>query len=254
MLIVAAFIRKMSANTSCRQFCLGVTHAIRSRYRKDCLDHLALHPEDRLCASAVVYSRLRRELWMIGDCQALLVPLQEKNTAIGAEMNAGNAGNAAHADGEADILFLDNPKPYEQELARERADIILSSPEYRQWLTVGGQPPQKLYEIADAARAAIIPHMLRSMQQQNVTYSVFDGFPVAQRHVRVITLDFQPHQLVLASDGYPFLFPSLAESEARLEKQHRQDPLCIGPDFMATKGFTPGFNSFDDRAYIRFFI
>ena len=106
----------------------------------------------------------------------------------------------------------------------------------------------------DTARQAIIPRMLETMQQQNKTYSVIDGFPVDESHVRVITLDFQPWQLVLATDGYPFLCPTLKESEERLEEQRQQDPLNIGPRFMATKAFAHGNNSFDDRAYIRFDI
>ena len=91
------------------------------------------------------------------------------------------------------------------------------------------------------------------MQNQNKTYAVIDGFPIPEMRVPVITLDFRPWEIALASDGYPFLCPTLAESEARLDEQRRNDPLNIG-DFKATKGFTPGFNSFDDRSYIRFTV
>ena len=104
----------------------------------------------------------------------------------------------------------------------------------------------------DIARPVIIPRMLETMRQQNVTYSVVDGFPIDRQHVRTITLDFRPWDIVLASDGYPFLCPTLAESESRLREQRESDPLNIGPAFQATKGFHPDFNSFDDRAYIRF--
>ena len=223
MSLVADYIRHMPKDSSCHQFCLGATHAIRSRYKKALLPHLAEHPEDRLTASVIVFSRLRRELWMVGDCQALV------------------NGN-----------YYDNPKPYEQELAQQRATIIRSSAAFQEWQATGGQLTPALLQQADEARAAIIPHMLETMRQQNITYSVVDGFPVAEKHVLVISLDFQPWQLVLASDGYPFLCPTLAESEARLEQQREKDPLNIGPDFMATKAFIPTNNSFDDRAYIRF--
>ena len=81
-----------------------------------------------------------------------------------------------------------------------------------------------------------------------------DGFAVDEAHIRVITLDFQPWHIVLASDGYPFLCPTLAESEARLAEQREKDPLNIGPAFMATKAFIPGNNSFDDRAFISFTV
>ena len=189
------------------------------------LEHLSGHPEDRLTASAIVFSRLRREIWMIGDCQALTI--------------ASSPGSGA----EAVATLYDNPKPYEQELASERAEIIKDSPK-----------PWDHFLENDTAREAIIPHMLETMKQQNKTYSVLDGFTVAERYVRIVTLDFQPWQIVLASDGYPFLCTTLEESEARLQEQHRKDPLNIGPDFLATKAFAIGNNSFDDRAYVRFAI
>jgi len=226
MLIISRHLRKMSKDSSIQQFCAGATRAIRAHYKEDLLPHLAFHPEDRLTASVVVFSRLRREVWMIGDCACLI-----------------------------DGTLYENPKPHERLLAEERTAIIKSSPAYQAWLAAGKGPiPPDLQAAVDAARQAIIPHMLQSMQQQNLTYSVLDGFPVAKSKVRVLPLDFSPHQLVLASDGYPFLCPTLAESEKLLARQREEDPLNIGPRFQATKPFLPGSNSFDDRAYIRFDI
>ena len=123
-----------------------------------------------------------------------------------------------------------------------RAEIIKCSPK-----------PWEHYLRDDTARDAIIPRMLETMQQQNNGYSVIDGFPVDEAHVKVVTLDFQPWEIVLASDGYPFLYPTLAQSEQRLAWQRENDPLNIG-EFKATKAFAEGNNSFDDRAYIRFAV
>ncbi len=156
---------------------------------------------------------------MIGDCQCLVG---------NDEMEAGS------------FTFFDNPKPYEQELAEQRAVIIN-----------GSNMPKEQFLEHDTAREAIIPHMLETMQQQNKKYAVIDGFPIPQQCVRIITLDFQPWEVVLASDGYPFLEPTLAASEERLAWQRTHDPLNIG-QFKATKAFAAGNNSFDDRAYIRF--
>ncbi len=211
MLTISKFLRKAPKDLSCHQFCVGVTRAIARHYRRGQLPRLLDHPEERLTASCIVYSRLRREIWMVGDCQCLV-------------------GNE----------YFDNPKPYEQQLAEERAAIILASPE-----------PHDHFLTDDSARKAIIPHMLESMKNQNITYAVVDGFKIPEQHVRLLPLDFQPWEIVLASDGYPFLEPTLEASEARLAKQRRDDPLNIGT-FKATKAFTEGFNSFDDRTYIRF--
>ena len=224
MRLVSKYIRKMPKTITCQEFCAGVTRYIRKHYKSSQLSALEAHPEDCLTASVIIFSRLNREIWMIGDCQALLTPLS---------LPASPSGES---------IYLDNPKPYEQELADQRAAIIMDSP-----------LPHDHFLDDDTARQAIIPRMLETMQQQNKTYSVVDGFPIDKRHVRIVPLDLQPWEIVLASDGYPFLCPTLAESEARLEEQKHHDPLNIGT-FRATKAFMRGNNSFDDRAYIRFTV
>ena len=95
--------------------------------------------------------------------------------------------------------------------------------------------------------------MVESMKQQNVSYAVIDGFRIAEQFVKVITLDFQPHHIVMASDGYPFLRETLDESERLLRQQQENDPLNIDT-FLACKAFLNGQDSFDDRSYIRFEI
>ena len=92
---------------------------------------------------------------------------------------------------------------------------------------------------------------IAQLRQQNIGYSVVDGFHIPRQHVRVITLDFRPWEIVLATDGYPFLCTTLEESERRLSQQRQIDPLNIG-GFQATKAFHPDNESFDDRAYVRF--
>ena len=178
---------------------------------------MAEHPEERLCASVILYSRLRREVWLVGDCQCL----------IGGE-------------------FFDNPKPYEAHLAELRGQRVRE-------LLAEGVAQSALLEAYDPAREVMIPTMLQVMHNQNKTYAVVDGFPIPEDKVPVITLGFQPIEIVFASDGYPFLEPTLAESERRLDQQRRNDPLNIG-SFKATKAFVEGNNSFDDRTYVRFTV
>ena len=213
MYLTARYIRQMSKTTTSEQFLRGVTAYIRKHYNKSMLPRLAEHPEDRLTCSAVVYSRLNREIWMVGDCQCMI-------------------------NGE----LFDNPKPAEAELAAMRAE------EVKRLLATGVTQEELLRN--DTARPVIIPRMLETMREQNVSYSVIDGFPIARQHVRIIPLDFRPWEIVLASDGYPILRPTLAESEEELQKLREEDPLNISR-FQATKAFHPDFNSFDDRSYIR---
>lgn len=218
MRLISHYIRRMPADTSCHQFCVGVTKMIRGHYRfRFPLQRMAEHPEERLCASAIIFSRLRREVWMVGDCQCLI--------------------------GES---YYDNPKPYEQELA------ILRGNRVRELLSQGVSQTDLLHPH-DPAREVMIPHMLETMQNQNKTYAVIDGFPIPEDKVPMITLGFQPFEIVFASDGYPYLAKTLEESERLLDDQRRLDPLNIG-QFKATKAFIEGYNSFDDRSYIRFTV
>ena len=218
----------MPKETTCHQFCLGATRVIRERYTslwsrlrkgssEQILQRLFDHPEERLCASVIIFSRLRREVWLVGDCHCLL-------------------------NGE----YCDNPKPYEQELAEMRAQRVRE-------LLAEGMKPSDLLQQSDPAREVMIPHMLEVMHNQNVTYAVVDGFPIPESKVPVIALGFEPFEIVLASDGYPFLCPTLEASEQRLQQQRDTDPLNIG-SFKATKAFVEGNNSFDDRSYIRFTV
>lgn len=133
--------------------------------------------------------------------------------------------------------LYENPKPYEDVLAAKRAAIINAADDKKPFFT------------NDTARKAIIPEMLEHMQEQNKTYAVIDGFPIPLDKIKVI--DITTPEIILASDGYPFLHPTLAESEKALSEQLKNDPLNV-VTLKATKGLLPSNKSFDDRAYIRF--
>ena len=214
--IICYYIKNMPAEISCPGFCRGVSKAIRQHYLiRFPVKRMKLHPEERLCASAIIYSRRRREIWMVGDCQCLI-----------------------------NNQYIDNPKPYEQALAEMRANKVKE-------LLAQGVSQQELLKPHDPAREVMIPAMLEAMKNQNITYAVIDGFKIPKDKVKVIQLDFQKWEIVFASDGYPRLANTLEETEQLLEKQRREDPLNIG-EFKATKAFVEGYNSFDDRSYIRF--
>ena len=229
MQLVSRYLRKAPKGITCEAFCRGVTAYVRKHYRRSRLELMAREPWERMCASAVIFSRVSREVWMIGDCQCLLTPI------INGERQAP--------------AFYDNPKPYEQQLAEERAAYYHSTPH----TPLGSAASLSQEPSTDEGRALIIPHMKEAMLRQNIDYAVIDGFPIPQQHVRKLTLDFRPWEIVLASDGYPFLCPTLQESEDRLAHQLSIDPMNI-LDFKATKGLQPGNLSFDDRAYIRFVV
>lgn len=236
MMLISEYIREeLKADASVDEFCQGVTAYIYNKvYEKLGVEEwLKEHPEERLTASAILYSRTRNEVWMVGDCQAII------------------AGK-----------LYENGKPYEEKIARKRVELIeqgLSSAE---------------------ARKQIEPLLIKAMLSgQNQTYTVIDGFPIYREGVKVVsvsdsssvqdsvpasdsvpcsdsasasdTIPSSSSEIVLASDGYPFLKPTLAASEAALAEQIANDPQNIH-SFIATKGIVEGNKSFDDRTYIRF--
>ena len=236
MMLISEYIREeLKADASVDDFCQGVTAYIYNKvYEKlGVEERLKEHPEERLTASAILYSRTRNEVWMVGDCQAII------------------AGK-----------LYENGKPYEQEIARKRVELIEQ-----------GLSPAE-------ARKQIEPLLIEAMLSgQNQTYTVIDGFPIYREGVKVVsvsdsssvqdpvpasdsvpcsdsasasgTISVSSSEIVLASDGYPFLKPTLAASEAALAEQIANDPQNIH-SFIATKGIVEGNKSFDDRTYIRF--
>lgn len=133
----------------------------------------------------------------------------------------------------------DNAKPEEAANAEKRSRYIkehkLSVEEVRRH---------------DEGRDQIINDIIASMHSQNKTYAVIDGTPIYIKGVKVIAVPVDS-EVVLATDGYPFLCNTLAESEQRLSQLLVDDPLLIN-QFKATKAYMEGNSSFDDRAYIRF--
>ena len=244
MMLISEYIREeLKADASVDDFCQGVTAYIYNKvYEKlGVEERLKEHPEERLTASAILYSRTRNEVWMVGDCQAII-----------------------------DGKLYENGKPYEQEIARKRVELIEQ-----------GLSPAE-------ARKQIEPLLIEAMLSgQNQTYTVIDGFPIYREGVKVVSVsdscsvqdsvpasnsvpasDSVPcsdsvsasgtflvssSEIVLASDGYPFLKPTLAASEAALAEQIANDPQNIH-SFIATKGIVEGNKSFDDRTYIRFSV
>ena len=229
MMLILEYIREeLKADASVDDFCQGVTAYIYNKvYEKlGVEERLKEHPEERLTASAILYSRTRNEVWMVGDCQAII-----------------------------DGKLYENGKPYEQEIARKRVELIEQ-----------GLSPAE-------ARKQIEPLLIEAMLSgQNQTYTVIDGFPIYREGVKVVALKMKPvsssietyfqeqtkpvsspNEVVLASDGYPFLKPTLAASEAALAEQIANDPQNIH-SFIATKGIVEGNKSFDDRTYIRFSV
>lgn len=140
-----------------------------------------------------------------------------------------------------DGKLYENPKPMEAANAAKRIAYIREN-----------RLSESSIREHDEGRDHIINDIISSMHLQNKTFSVIDGTPIYMKGVKHIPTG-DAHEIVLATDGYPFLHASLAVSEAALQNLLQKDPCCL-EIFQATKACMNGQVSFDDRAYLRFNI
>lgn len=212
---VCEVVGSLPRTTSLEEFCKTVTQQFQETFHFMGIDLalLSSHPENRPTASAAIYSRYREEIWLVGDCQCLV-----------------------------NNVFHDNPKPHESSIAAHRARLI------EQWLHEGKESISSL-RIKDRGREMIVQDIVATCSRQNKDFAVIDGWPIAIEKVKVIVAG-KAAEIVLSTDGYPWLYPSLARTESALKKLLEEDPLCIRT-YQATKGQMAGYSSFDDRCYLR---
>lgn len=174
------------------------------------------NPAARLTSNGVIYSVARKEIWQIGDCQAMI----------------------------GDKHYV-NDKEIDDIMSRARAA-------YDEVALVRGATLDDL-RTEDPGREFILPFLkvqgvLQNCHDHAYGFPVMDGFPIDMK--QVITIPVKAKEFILASDGYPLLFNSLKESEAYLKKVINEDPMLIRL-YKSTKGVQKGQDSFDDRAYVR---
>lgn len=107
----------------------------------------------------------------------------------------------------------------------------------------------------DPGRAAILPllrEQARFLNNPHAGEFAFGGVDgqIPEMFVEQWQLLATCEAVVLASDGYPELAMTLADSEASLRLDLAADPLRIGVH-AGTKSLAPTARSFDDRAFIR---
>jgi len=98
MVLISDYIKQeLKAEATVDDFCQGVTGYIYDKVYQPLgvAEQMRQHPEERLTASAIIYSRARQEIWMVGDCQAMV-----------------------------DGKLYENNKPFEQEIAEKRVSLI----------------------------------------------------------------------------------------------------------------------------------
>lgn len=213
--IIKSVIETMPECTSLEGFLEGVNE--RFAMMCDVYPYLKNNRDKGMQSVCAIYSDYYREIWMIGDCQVMV------------------DGREYH-----------NNKPSDEILSNMRSLVVscLSSDHTEQ-------------ESMDVARGIVLPWILESTKFANDAdspygYARINGEDIPESLIKKITLDSLDHEIVLASDGYPFLKNTFAESEHCLKQTMLIDPACC--TFLSTKALCEGDDSFDDRTYIRFVI
>lgn len=164
-----------------------------------------------------IYSVKKQQVWRVCDCAAII-------------------------DGKAHIREL----PPDAVTSEARAYVIES-------LLLQGKTIDQLRSF-DTSREVIHPLLQEQHHFSNLDsaygYGVIDGRPVPSRFIDIFDAS-GAKEIILASDGYPFVCGTLAETEKRLSDLLRDDPLLFR-QYKSTKGHQQGNLSFDDRTYIRF--
>ena len=217
--LVIESLRNTPASATAREAVDIMTGTVQEFYRtRNILGQLGVNPALKATASFVVLSSARKEVWLVGDCQALL------------------NGKLIRGDKRIDRL-----------LSEIRAIYLETE------LLVGRTIEQLL--VKDTGREFILPILRRQQFYQNnppntYWYPVIDGFPVPDEGIVIEPITEEIKSIVLATDGYISLYKTLAESEAALKRILEEDPLLFR-QYKSTKGKLAGQDSFDDRAYIR---
>jgi hypothetical protein len=177
-------------------------------------------PSDSPSASVVIYSETRSEIWRVGDC-------------------SWAASGLAHI----------SRKPIDVIVALARAALL-------QALLEAGNSVEEL-RAPDRGREMVLPLLKEQYRFRNLKeptcdlgFGAIDGQNVPKRFIEITRVE-PGEEVVLATDGYPQLLPTLRETEQALAQDLLRDPLRIG-QHKATKAVGPGQASFDDRAFLRF--
>lgn len=212
--VVDATIHDMAPRLPATEFFRELSHRV-----TQALAPIWRDQDERPTASMLVYSASHSEVWVLGDGWVSI-------------------------DGKVQQFSI----PYADAYTFLRCA-------YLHTLLASGVTVESLLE-RDEALSLIAPFIRNQPKMQNrlpppYGYGVMDGSQNCVEYVRVLSVG-PGKQVILASDGYPEIKSTLAQTEDYLHKLLSRDPLMIH-EHPQVKGMKTGQRSFDDRSYVRFF-
>ena len=215
--LIENVINNLDKDATINSFISFVNQSFRNFYlQRELEKHMIEIPLDRLNASVAMFSAFRKEVWLIGDCQAKIGDVR-----------------------------ITNKKLIDEVLSNLRSLVI-------ELELIKGKPVEELYR-EDVGRNYIMRFLKEQHKFQNAnfqsdfSFGVLDGFEINGKHFKKIEVDVS--HVILASDGYPKIFGTLSETEEYLQRILETDPLCFKEN-KSTKGLQEGQISYDDRAFL----
>ncbi|MEL6791538.1 MAG: hypothetical protein AAGL18_05255 [Pseudomonadota bacterium] len=166
----------------------------------------------------VVYHLASQQLWRVGDCQFR------------------HSGQTHTNDLEVEAIG-----------ARQRA-VMVEAMRLRGMSDEAIMASDAYADIFAPFFAPLLDFALRTGHP--LGFGVINGMTVPDEFIGVYDLSKIRGALIMASDGYPALYDTLAQTETHLTGVLARDPLCI-EEHMCSKGLRPGLCSFDDRTFLR---
>ena len=208
-------IAALGAETTAREFADHITDFLREAVSSVVgeLDDSVRWPS----ASIVCFCFERDEIWRIGDCSFAL-----DGAVFRGEKRVDDAAYGFRAA--VNAARLAGGEPLDQ--------VVAEDP--------GRQAGRALYDSQQLLSNRLGPW----------GFGCVNGRQVPDEYVEVHPVD-DATEVVLASDGYPVLEPTLRESEDRLRTMMADDPAAVGDLWSMGKSLLPGANAMDDRAYLR---
>lgn len=175
--------------------------------------------EDFPRASIIIYNDIYKEIWVYGDCQCSI-----------------------------------NGKIYTNSKKIDELNSELRS-FYLEYEIINGKSITELMQD-DIGRKKISNNLLMQFSFENKLinfgYPVLNGTNIEESMIKVYSVR-TGDEIILASDGYPFLKSTLEDSEKELKYLLENDPMCF-KIFKSTKGLQYGNISFDDRTFCKFIV
>jgi hypothetical protein len=221
--ILVKAVETLPPTADCAAALVHLTQAIADDYiKRGMVELVQKEPWQRFTASGAIYSAHYRQIWLVGDCQALVGTThhtQEKLVDFVIYRFAGITRDALLREGKYTMAQLRD------------AD---QNPIWNTFLPI--TTVQQFYQNAEFDSV--------------FSHPVFDGTPIHLPQIDIIDVPADVHEIILASDGYPALANTLEESEKLLAQILADDPLCYKKNFQL-KVLKEGAKANDDRTYLR---